>query len=82
MSANSDLGEFRRALCHELVAIRGQWAWLFALGIPLVVIGTIAIGMPLLTTLATALTMGVLLLLGGIGQLWVPSGRATGVDFS
>ena len=69
MSSDIDLGEIRRVLRHELVAIRGQWAWLLALGIVLVVVGTIAIGMPLLTTLATALTIGVLLLLGGVAQL-------------
>ena len=69
MSSDIDLGEIRRVLRHELVAIRGQWAWLLALGIVLVVVGTIAIGMPLLTTLATVLTIGVLLLLGGVAQL-------------
>ncbi len=69
MSSDIDLGDIRRVLRHELVAIRGQWAWLLALGIVLVVVGTIAIGMPLLTTLATALTIGVLLLLGGVAQL-------------
>lgn len=74
MSADIDLGEIRRSLRHELVAIRGQWVWLLALGIVLVVVGTIAIGMPLVTTLATALTIGVLLLLGGgvqlVGAFW------------
>ena len=28
MSSDIDLGEIRRVLRHELVAIRGQWAWL------------------------------------------------------
>jgi len=69
MNSNMDFSEVRRVLRHELVAIQGQWAWLLALGIVLVVVGTIAIGMPLLTTLATALTIGVLLLLGGVAQL-------------
>ncbi len=74
MSADIDLGEIRRSLRHELVAIRRRWVWLLALGIVLVVVGTIAIGMPLVTTLATALTIGVLLLLGGgvqlVGAFW------------
>jgi uncharacterized membrane protein HdeD (DUF308 family) len=69
MSSDIDLGEIRRVLRHELLAIRGQWAWLLALGIVLVVVGTLAIGVPLVATLATALTIGVLLLLGGIAQL-------------
>ena len=77
-----DLGEIRRVLRHELVAIRGQWAWLLMLGIILVVVGTIAIGMPLLTTLATALTIGVLLLLGGVAQLVGAFWTATGAVFS
>ena len=69
MSTDIDLGEVRRALRHELAAIQAQWAWLLALGILLVVVGTIAIAMPLVTTLARALTIGVLLLLGGVAQL-------------
>src|SRR3974390_1689328 len=69
MSMASDRRDVRRVLRHELEVIRGQWAWLLALGIVLVVVGAIAIGMPLLTTLATALTIGVLLLLGGAAQL-------------
>ena len=69
MSTDIDLGEVRRVLRHELVAIQAQWACLLALGILLVVVGTIAIAMPLVTTLATALTIGVLLLLGGVAQL-------------
>jgi uncharacterized membrane protein HdeD (DUF308 family) len=69
VSTGADLRAIRRVLRHELEAIQGQWGWLLALGIILVVVGTIAIGMPLLTSLATALTIGALLLVGGVTQL-------------
>ncbi|QEH39138.1 acid-resistance membrane protein [Aquisphaera giovannonii] len=59
----------RRVLRHELEAIRGNWPWLLALGIVLVVVGTLAIGAPLLASLATSLTIGVFLLIGGGAQL-------------
>jgi len=60
---------FRRNFRHELEAIRGRWGWLLALGIALVVFGMIAIGAPVLMSLATALTIGVLLLMAGGAQL-------------
>ena len=82
MSSDIDLGEIRRVLRHELVAIRGQWAWLLALGIVLVVVGTIAIGMPLLTTLATASPSVFYCYWGVLPSSWVLSGRATGAAFS
>ena len=69
MSTPSDLRDARRVLRHELEVIRGQWAWLLALGIVLVVVGTLAIGAPFVASLATALTLGVLLVAGGIAQL-------------
>jgi len=59
----------RRILRHELEAIHGKWGWLLALGIILIVLGTAAIAMPFLASLATAVAFGVLLLMGGIAQL-------------
>jgi uncharacterized membrane protein HdeD (DUF308 family) len=69
MSTASDLRDVRRVLRHELEVIRGRWVWLLALGIILVVVGTLAIGAPFVASLATALTLGVLLVAGGIAQL-------------
>jgi uncharacterized membrane protein HdeD (DUF308 family) len=69
MSTNVGFPEARRVLRHELEAIRGRWVWLLVLGIILVVVGTFAIGAPLIASLATALTIGALLLAGGIAQL-------------
>src|SRR4051794_4392125 len=46
MSTPAEVRLARRAMRHELEAIRGNWGWLLALGIVLIVVGTIAIGMP------------------------------------
>ena len=69
MSTSPVYPEIRRVLRHELEAIRGQWVWLLVLGIVLVVAGTLAIGMPLVASLATALLIGAMLLVGGAAQL-------------
>jgi uncharacterized membrane protein HdeD (DUF308 family) len=64
----------RRYLRHELEAIRGRWIWLVILGIAMVVFGTLALATPFIASLATAFTLGVLLLLGGgtqlVGAFW------------
>jgi uncharacterized membrane protein HdeD (DUF308 family) len=54
---------------HELEAIRGQWVWLLVLGIVLAVVGTLAIGAPFIASLAATMTLGALLVVGGITQL-------------
>ena len=59
----------RRVLRHELEAIRGNWGWILALGIILIIIGTIAIAMPLAASFASAVAFGVLFIMGGIAQL-------------
>ena len=82
MSTPAEVRLARRIFRHELEAIRGNWAWFVALGAILIVVGTIAMGMPILTTLASAVAFGSLLLLGGIAQLVAHSGPETGVDFS
>ncbi len=69
MSTPAEVRMARRVLRHELEAIQGNWGWLLALGIILVVVGTLAVAMPIVAGLATAVTFGVLLLIGGIAQL-------------
>lgn len=59
----------RRVLRHELEAIRGNWGWILALGIILIVVGTLAIAMPFAASLASAVAFGALFLVGGIAQL-------------
>ena len=69
MSTQADARLARRVLRHELEAIRGNWGWFLALGIILIIVGTIAVGMPFVASLATAFTFGALLLVGGSAQL-------------
>lgn len=59
---------FPRELRHELEAIRGRWGWLLALGIVMLAVGVAAICLPLVATLATALALGITLLVGGLVQ--------------
>jgi uncharacterized membrane protein HdeD (DUF308 family) len=63
-----------KAIRHEIDAIRGEWIWLVVLGIALIVLGTILLGFPVITTLATVTFLGVLILVGGVmevvGAFW------------
>ena len=60
MSTPAEVRLARRVLRHELEAIRGNWGWILALGIILIVVGTIAVATPLVATLASAFAFGVL----------------------
>jgi uncharacterized membrane protein HdeD (DUF308 family) len=64
----------RKAIRHEIQAIRGKWLWLVVLGIALIVLGTILLASPVIATLATVTVLGVLILLGGVmevvGAFW------------
>ena len=70
----------RKAIRHELQAIRGKWIWLVALGIALIVLGTILLGSPLIATLATVTALGFLILVGCgmvVGRSGVRSGAGS-----
>jgi uncharacterized membrane protein HdeD (DUF308 family) len=69
MSSAAEIRLARRVLRHELEAIKGNWGWILALGIVLVIVGTLAVAMPLVASLATAVVVGSLLLMGGVAQL-------------
>jgi len=58
----------RDVLRHELDVLHGNWGWYLALGIALIVLGMLAIGSPWVTTFASVRFVGVLLIVGGIGQ--------------
>jgi uncharacterized membrane protein HdeD (DUF308 family) len=64
----------RKVIRHELQAIRGKWIWLVVLGIALIVLGTILLGSPVITTLATVTVLGALILVVGVmevvGAFW------------
>lgn len=69
MSTPADVRLARRVLRHELEAIRGNWGWILALGIILIVVGMVAIAMPFAASLASAVAFGFLFLVGGAAQL-------------
>jgi uncharacterized membrane protein HdeD (DUF308 family) len=64
----------RPELRHELNALRGNWSWFVFLGVALIVLGTVALGSVVIASLAAAVAIGVLLLLGGaaeaVGAFW------------
>jgi uncharacterized membrane protein HdeD (DUF308 family) len=69
MSSAAEVRLARRVLRHELEAIKGHWVWILVLGIVLVLVGTVAVMMPLVATFATAFVLGSLLLMAGVAQL-------------
>ncbi|HYE35266.1 HdeD family acid-resistance protein [Methylocaldum sp.] len=50
--------------------LRRNWGWLLALGIVLIILGTIGLGMTFFLTLASTLYFGVLVLIGGGAQIF------------
>jgi uncharacterized membrane protein HdeD (DUF308 family) len=56
-------------LRHELNALRGNWFWFVLLGIVLIVLGVTALGSVGIASLAAAVAIGVLLLLGGAAEV-------------
>jgi uncharacterized membrane protein HdeD (DUF308 family) len=69
MSTPAEVRMARRVLRHELEAIRGNWGWILALGIILIVVGTVAIAMPFAGSMASIVALSALLIMGGIAQL-------------
>src|SRR5262245_17159264 len=54
---------------HELHALRSQWWCFLAMGIALVVLGTICISAPWLATIGSVVFFGFLLIAGGLTQI-------------
>jgi uncharacterized membrane protein HdeD (DUF308 family) len=57
------------SFAHEIEALRSHWGWFLALGIAMVVFGTIAIGQAVVATAAATVLFGFLLLAGGISLI-------------
>ena len=61
-------------LRHDLGVLRANWFWFVLLGVALMIIGFVALGSVVIATLATAVAIGVILLVSGvaevIGALW------------
>lgn len=69
-------GSFQSShLRHDLETLRGDWGWFAALGVALLILGIIALGSLVVASLATAIAIGALLLIGGaaeaVGAFWV-----------
>ena len=79
MATNLPIGPGER-IRHELEALRSEWYWFLALGILLIVAGTIAIGHSVLATVVAVKLLGLLLVVAGVAQIissfW--TGRWTG----
>ncbi len=61
--------QFADPLSEEVTCIRKNWRWFLALGIVQVLAGSVAVGFAFSAILATAVTLGVLLLIAGGAQL-------------
>jgi nucleotide-binding universal stress UspA family protein len=55
-------------LRHDLAALRGNWLWFVVLGVALIVLGLVALGSVVMATLATAVAIGALMLVGGVSE--------------
>jgi uncharacterized membrane protein HdeD (DUF308 family) len=56
-------------LRHGLDTLRGNWVWFVLLGVAIAVLGFVALGSVVLASLATAVVIGSLILLGGIAEM-------------
>jgi uncharacterized membrane protein HdeD (DUF308 family) len=56
-------------LRHGLNALRANWFWFVLLGISLIILGMVALGAVVIASLAVAVAIGILLILGGIAEL-------------
>jgi len=48
--------------------LRGEWLWFVILGVVLIVLGFVALGSVVIASLATAMVIGALLLIGGVAE--------------
>ena len=62
-------GPFRTVIAAEVETLRNHWKWFLALGIGLVVLGTISLGCSILTTEVAVVAFGFLMLAGGIAEI-------------
>lgn len=56
-------------LRHDIGVLRGNWFWFVLLGVALMIMGCVALGSVVIATLATAVAIGVLLLIGGVAEI-------------
>jgi len=68
----NDLGErdTGNVFFGTLQDLRADWGWILALGIIMAVLGILALGAVVFTTLASVIFLGVLLMIGGVVQVF------------
>lgn len=54
-----------RSPLHELAELSHNWGWFLALGIALVILGMVALGATVATTIVSVIFLGFLLMFGG-----------------
>ena len=62
-------GTETRTMRHELAGMQHDWWWFLVLGIALVTLGVVAIGSAFFVSIVTVVMFGVLLVIGGVGQV-------------
>ena len=62
-------GPFRTVIAAEVEMLRNHWKWFLALGIGMVVLGTVSLGCSILTTGVAVIAFGFLMLAGGIAEI-------------
>lgn len=62
-------GSRSERLAHVLDSLGAQWGWFVALGAAQLVLGVVALGHVFAATLVSVLFIGILMVIGGIGQL-------------
>lgn len=62
-------GPFRTVIAAEIETLRNHWVWFLALGIGMVVLGTMSLGCSLLATEIAVVAFGFLMLAGGIAEI-------------
>ncbi|WP_437224280.1 HdeD family acid-resistance protein [Planctomicrobium sp. SH661] len=53
----------------DLAPLKKEWGWLMGLGVGLVVLGTLAISMPLIATIEVIEVLGILMAMAGFAQI-------------
>lgn len=62
-------GPFSQTVCHELAHLQHSWLWFFALGVGWLVLGAISLACAPFATYVTVAMFGVIMLIGGMGQI-------------
>jgi len=73
-------GDMTMAGIPDAAELQGRWKWFFAIGLAFTVLGIIALGNLIATTLITTIIVGMLLLVAGVFQVFAAfaSGGSTG----